>query len=127
MLTGEVYKWVTTQARGHAQRDKYHVFVCEHGVYQNVFLFINSENYFQDFEIYQSDYPFLTKPSSFIGCEGVVCYENSEIARLTSNDCLGRLTTECMTRLANHLAGSQVMTGRDINIVFSALISAQST
>lgn len=126
MLIGEIYKWVTTQARGYEERTKYHVFICEDSVHQNVFLFINSENYYQDFEITQTDYPFLSKTNSFIGCEGIVCYENREIAHLTQSDCVGRLTPECMARLADHLINCNVMTGKEKRLVCTELKNGSS-
>ena len=123
MQTGEVYKWATTQARSHQTRNKYHIFICEHPIHQNVFLFINSENLFNqhDFEIVKSDCPFLPNPSSFISCTNIVCYEHREIIHLVPSTCVGQLTVDCMTRLASHLAGSHTMASGEINIVCSAL------
>ena len=121
MRTGEIYKWVTQKATGHNQRTKYHVFISEDSVYQNVFLFINSENYYQDFEILQSDYTFLTKPSSFISCSDVVCYDHNELEHVPQKEQLGKLKKECMEKLAQHIASSHVMETRFINIICRAL------
>lgn len=121
MLVGEIYKWTTNKAKGHGTRDKYHIFICEHGVYQNIFLFVNTANYHQDYLITQLEYPCFTKPESFIGCEDVVCYENQEISHLSPTDCLGQLTPDFMAKLSAHLANSETMEGKLINIVCGAL------
>lgn len=61
MKTGDIYQWRTKKARGHDSRKKYHVFVINHKN-KNVFLFINSVNYFgEGFELKKENYSFFSK------------------------------------------------------------------
>ncbi len=123
MKIAGIYKFVTTKARGHEARVKYHVYIgSEKG--KSVFLFINSENYFgEGFEIRRVDYSFFSKPKSFIGCTGVVSYLSSEIRHLTPESFLGVLSQNDIIMLIKHIECSEVMEPRTINYIGKRLKS----
>ena len=124
MIIGGIYKWATQRARGHQSREKYHIFISETSSSRNVFLFVNSINYYDEgFELKNNDYPCFPKASSFIGCTSVVIYNNSEISHLSDNDCLAVLSDTHKQALANHISQSEVMEQRHINLIFSSLLN----
>lgn len=125
MKTGEIYKWTTDKARGHENRPKYHLFIGKNEKKQNIFLFISSINYFNEgFELLNTDYPFFSKASSYIGCTSVVYYYDNEIDHLTDDDCLGVLTDAHLNALHMHISKSEVMEQRLIDFICAELKNA---
>jgi hypothetical protein len=123
MKTGEIYRWVTGKARGHASRPKIHIFICEDDwQFGHTFLFVNSDDYGQDFKIHQADYDnCLTKPISFISCSDPVFYSTEELEGFAIDGPLGVLTPAHAKELFHHLAGHQVMEARSIKRCCNAL------
>ena len=125
MKTGEIFFWNTTKARGHETRNKFHMFVRETDwQFGNTFLFISKLNYFNDFQITKTDYPFLPLPISYISCEEPITYTDEELARLTLQP-MGKLIDRHFDDLANHLLGHEVMEKRHIDRICKALRAAE--
>jgi hypothetical protein len=121
MRTGEIFYWTTDKARGYEARPKYHIFICdEDWEYGHTFLFINSDNYGQDFLIEKAECNFLEKPISYVSCSDPVFYSADELKRVKP-DHRGRLNAECMQRLRAHIAASYVLEERYIRRVCTAL------
>lgn len=72
------------------------------------FLFISSNDYGGDFKILQSDYAFLTKPISYVSCNGIVVYPASELGGYTPIK-VGNLRPADAVALHSALAGSDTM------------------
>jgi len=123
MKTGEIYRWITDKARGHAARPKIHIFICEDDwQFGHTFLFINSNDYGQDFKISQADYPeCLTKPLSYVSCSEPVFYSADELKAFQIEGPLGCLTQAHAKELFHHIAGHDVMEGRYIKRCCTAL------
>ncbi len=122
MKLGDIYFWPTDQARGHNNRNKYHLFICV-GDWQedNTFLFISSRDYGgPDYRILKSDYSFLTKCESYISCTETVCYSDDELKR-DDIQFVGRLTDEHISDLRNYILDSDIMEQRHINRICRAI------
>jgi hypothetical protein len=126
MRTGEVYIWKTKKAKGYDERDKFHIFICNDDWQDGItFLFICSAHYFGDFTVTQADCPFLKKEESSISCGRPVFYSPPELEEYEPQ-LVGRLSSDCMKRLFNHIAQSETMEARHIKRVCAALAAAVS-
>ena len=122
MKTGSIYKFVTAKARGHVTREKYHIFIDKDQNGKSVFLFINSENYFNEgFELKKSDYSFFSNPASFIGCTSTVSYTTQDIQNISEKNCVGVLKKEHIEKLENHILNSEVLELGEIKFICAAL------
>lgn len=124
MKTGEIYCWDTDKAKNHAQRKKYHIFICAADWQDdNTFMFICSSTYFSDFEITKADWKEMPKERSAISCSSPIFYSDAE---LTCHKIppVGKLTVECMKRLARHVQDSETLERRYIRKIVEALHAA---
>ena len=122
MKTGEMYKWETSKAQGHEVRYKYHLYIGKNSRNQNIFLYVNSINYFEEgFELLNIDYPFFSKCASYIGCTSTILYTDSEIKDLKGKDCLGQLNQEHVVLLHEHITKSEILEKREIDFICSFL------
>jgi hypothetical protein len=124
MKTGEIFFWETKQVKGHDQRRKYHIFICPADWQEdNTFLFICSIRYFGDFNITQADWKEMPKSESAISCSSPVFYTDSDLAGYKISS-VGRLTVDCMKRLARHVQNSETLEQRHIRRITAALHAA---
>lgn len=125
MNVGEIYHWVTDQAKGHDNRPKYHVYMCEAGWRAEgyAFLFISKRDYGGDYLINRNDYSFLTFPTSYVSCGDIVTYTDDQLTA-ASPQFVGSLTKPHMVELRNAIAGSHTMTGWQITLCCGALAPA---
>lgn len=125
METGEIFFWNTDKVQGRDTRRKYHIFICgsDWKEDRNTFLFISSNNYFNDFQINQKDWAVMPKTDSFISCVSPVFYYDSDLKRYEITR-TGSLTVQCMRRLALHIQDSDSMERRHISRVVAALHAA---
>lgn len=121
MKTGDIYCWDTDKAKSHAQRKKYHIFICAADWQDdNTFMFICSTAYFSDFEITQADWKEMPKAASAISCSSPVFYSDSELQQYKMVR-VGKLTIDCMKRLARHVENSETLERRHIRKILAAL------
>lgn len=122
MIPGQIYKWQTEKVRGRERRVKYHLYIGADDKGMEVFLFINSENYYNEgFELKRSEYPFFSKESSYIGCTSAVRYKNSEISHLREEDFLGIISETSKRELIKHIEQSEVLESGIIKFICTAL------
>lgn len=122
MNVGDVLVWNTDKAIGYDSRRKMHIFICSgNWLEENIFLFISSVNYGEDYPILRSNYGFLTY-DSFISCGGIAAYLDDEI-RSSSPTFLGRLSHGDLKGLHDAIAKSRTMERRHIPIICAALRS----
>lgn len=115
MRTGDIYIWETDKARGHALRNKYHLFISEQNwQFENTFLFISKINAYKDYAISKADYGFFQLPVSFVGCEEPITYTNGDLKAFNPKY-EGRLLNAHIEELINHLLGCEVMEQRHID------------
>ena len=120
MKIGEIYVWATQKAKGHDERTKYHVFICESDWQNgNIFLFISSIDYGGDLEI--AGYDFLPNDASFVSCTAIVDYSDDELNNVYEPTRVGSLTNKDLARLFDAVARSDIMVGRHIRRVCNAL------
>ena len=120
MNTGDIYVWATRKAKGHDERTKYHVFICESDWRDgNIFLFISSINYGGDFEI--AGYDFLPNDASFVSCTAIVDYSDDELENDYQPELVGRLRDEDLSNLFDAVAASELLEGRHIRRVCQTL------
>jgi len=121
MKTGEIYCWDTDKAKSHAQRRKYHIFIgTADWQDDNTFMFICSSTYFSDFEITKADWKEMPKDGSAISCSYPAFYSDAELTGYKIS-LVGKLTVECMKRLARHVQDSETLEGRHIRKIVAAL------
>jgi hypothetical protein len=122
MKLGEIFKWKTDKATGHATRQKYHIFICNSDG-QNYFLYINSMDWYQDYKLVKSpDHEFLDY-DSYVGCNAVVPYTDAELTAFDSNP-VGQLTKANIKELRDALIAAGSMPTGDLNMVCKALALA---
>jgi hypothetical protein len=124
MKLGEVYKWNTIKAKGHDNRDKYHIFIRpsdQEG--DNTFLFINSADWFQDYKLPKSPNHGYLEYDSYVSCSSTVEYTDDELAKFEQTP-VGQLTKEELKGLRDALIAAETMVTRDLNRVCKALASA---
>ena len=125
MAIGDIYFFQSDRARGHAQRNKYHIEVCE-GDWRDdgdcVFLFINKSNAYDDgFEIRKANgYAFLQLDISFIACSSPISYEDDYLQNHAGNP-VGRIRNEDIQLLIDHIQASRVMEEHYIKRIVEAL------
>jgi hypothetical protein len=122
MNLGEIYLWVTNQAIGYESRRKYHIYLCDAGwrVDGHAFLFISKTNYGGDYPIKSSDYRFLPLETSYVSCNNIITYSESELQKLDQQP-LGVLSKKHMVELFNFIAGSDTMEQWQIDLACKAL------
>ncbi|WP_316174100.1 MULTISPECIES: hypothetical protein [unclassified Bradyrhizobium] len=121
MNLGEIYKWNTTKVVGYTTRDKYHVFICaSDSSNDNGFLFINSVEWFGDYQITKADYGFLAY-DSFIGCNSLIPYSDAEVAAMGPGQPVGCLSKDHIKGLRDALIGADSMIRYDLNRACKAL------
>jgi len=125
MNVGQIFVWDTRRAQGHDLRRKYHLYIGEAGWREDgqAFLFISSSNYGFDYEIYQTDYPFLTKEVSYVSCNGMVVYPEEELNRYQSVR-VGMLLPNHVQELHSAIGSSDVMEAWQITLCCNALATA---
>jgi hypothetical protein len=122
MKLGQIFKWQTDKAKGHETREKYHVFICNLDG-QNLFLFISSLDWFQDYKLEKSpDHEFLDY-DSYVSCSSVIPYTDAELSLFDPNP-VGQLTPANMKGLRDALIAAESMPTGDLNIVCKALAAA---
>jgi hypothetical protein len=121
MKTGDVFEWVTTKARGHQVRTKWHVYICASDwADDELFLYICSDNYLGDFEIQRSECNFLQKNTSYISCRAPIFYTDDELAAFKPRK-IGVLSPPVLRRLHGHVAASITLEQRYILKIGNAL------
>jgi hypothetical protein len=122
MKIGDIYIWETDRAKGHNLRRKFHLYIGEAGWRDDghAFLFISSNDYGGDFQIFQTDYNFLTKENSYISCNGIVVYPVSELERVAPIK-VGTLRTADAANLHAAIAGSETMEQWQIRLCCDAV------
>lgn len=124
MNIGQVFKFASDQAVGHAQRDKIHVFICQTGDFRApeefAFLFISSSDYGGCFPIAENDYKSFLTHDSFISCSNLVFYSKEYLAGLNPQSC-GTINAEHLKSLHGHLIGAEQMPGWQIKVACNAL------
>jgi hypothetical protein len=123
MNVGEIYYFISTQAAGHNLRPKYHIYLGELGwrLDGQAFLFINKNNFDNDYPLKKSDYDFFPLEVSFVS--GVVSYSASELAAANPVK-KGVLSKKHLQGLHDAIAASNTMEGYAINLVCKALRAA---
>jgi len=121
----EIFFFSSDKARGHEQRNKFHLYVCEANERDDgdrIFLFINKSNSYADgFEIRKADgYPFLLLDFSFIGCSATVAYLDEYLDGHIGEP-VGKLRKEDIDPLITHLEASTVLEDHNIHRISAAL------
>ena len=123
MIVGEIYYFPTNQAAGYTTRDKYHLYLCE-GDWRTqgrVFLFINKSNsYANGYELTRADYPFFTRPHSYVICSGLFVYSQEDLDEFGPQR-MGRLTPAHLGELCRFIEDSDTMPGRDAQLACQVL------
>lgn len=122
MKLGEIFKWKTDKAKGHETRQKYHIFICKSDD-QNLFLFINSVDWFQDYKLVKSPNHEFLDYDSYVSCNSVVPYDDSELTQFDPAP-VGQLTQNNMKELRDALIAAESMPTGDLNVVCKALAAA---
>lgn len=113
---GDIFRFETTQAFGHAARDKYHIAI---DLGQGAFLFINSEPFEGAMSISRNDWPEMPKETSYISCSAIIRYKKDDLKGVDIS-LAGRLTDNCLRRLEEHISKSWVLTLNEIEIALQA-------
>lgn len=127
MKLGEVFRFTSDQAIGHALREKMHVFVCQTEHHrapdEYAFLYISKADHSGCFPITQADYPKLLEYDSYISCGNMVFYSRDYLnaAKLLHE---GTISNAHLVQLRNHLAVHDVMETWQINVACGALAQA---
>jgi hypothetical protein len=123
MKLGDVFYWITEKAIGHDSRAKYHIYICDADAWNdNTFLLINKSPWGDELKITKVDYPFLDY-DSYIGCNGVVTYTDTELAALDKNP-VGQIRREDLKALFNILADPLAMEAKQAKRLCNALKAA---
>lgn len=123
MNLGDVFYWRTDQVIGRETRSKFHVFICPpDAIDEHTFLLINKISWGHDLEIKKSEYSFL-EYDSFVGCNGVVCYDDKKLAAFDKNP-VGRLSNAHLQGLFNILADPKAMERAQAKRLCAALKAA---
>lgn len=117
MKLGGIYYFPTTQAVGHASRFKYHLYLGEGNwsLDGRIFMFINKLNGGGCYRITKVDYNFLTLPESWINCNELIAYSDTELDRLNIT-LHGRLKKSHLSELHDHIAECETLTGHSIKL-----------
>jgi len=123
MKLGQVFYWVTEKAKGHDTRPKFHIFICAaDGWDEHTFLLINKSPWGDEIQIPKAEYDFLDY-DSYIGCNGVVSYSDSELKAFDQNP-VGEISKKHLQELFNLLADPEVMERKQANRLCNALKAA---
>jgi hypothetical protein len=112
MKLGDVVRFASNQAIGHALREKMHVFICKTDNFrapeEYAFLFISKADHSGCFPIARSDYNTFLEYDSFISCGSLVFYSYEFLcnAQMTLK---GTIKKEHLVTLRNHLADHDVL------------------
>ncbi len=124
MQLGDIFYWETDKAVGHDLRNKYHIYICEDDWQAgNTFLFINKNGYDCDFPITNVDYPFLTRPTSYICCSSLIFYTDPQLAAFSDKP-VGRLSTAHLQALFHKIQRDGAMVRWEQGRVCNALKAA---
>jgi hypothetical protein len=125
MRAGDIYYFPSDKVKGRAERNKYHLYVCD-GDWRDdgdyVFLFINKSNSFADgFEIRKADgYGCLSLEVSYIGCASTIAYDAAYL-KAHAGKPVGRLRDEDIEPLIVHIQAGGVLEGYNIARICAAL------
>lgn len=110
MNCGDIFRWVTDKAIGHATRPKIQIFIDEMGWQQEGFLFlmINTRQYGADYPLIAAQYPGILDYDSFVSCSGGPIYDSVAITRLRLRP-IGRLTKADCVGLRNAIIATGAM------------------
>jgi hypothetical protein len=112
MDLGDVVRFTSDQAIGHALREKMHVFVGRTNDYrasaEYAFLFISKANHSDCFSIARDDYSGFLSYDSFLSCGGLVFYSHQYLLDAKVKR-LGSIKREHLIALRNHLATHDIM------------------
>jgi hypothetical protein len=122
MQLGEVYLWETDQAQGKEKRRKYHIFIRRSDEHENIFLFINTMDWYKDYQILQKDYNFLSY-DSFVGCNSIVCYTDVQI-KSAAPMLVGQILRPHLKELRDAIIAAETMPMGHATIVCGALAAA---
>jgi hypothetical protein len=127
MQLGDIFLWNTSQAAGHASRDKYHVYICEADWRAgHTFLFISKANYGCDYEIRKSDYGFFPLDRSYISCSSIVHYDDADLATVPL-PALGRLSKQHLKELSAAIVAGGAMVDWEMKRVCNSIAAASCT
>lgn len=119
---GAVFRFVSIKVAAVAPKPKYHVAV---DLKCGFFLFVNSDDYPGAMRIDRTDWPEMPKQESFISCNAGVRYGKADLKGMQIVPA-GRLSDDCLRRLRDHIAESDVMPQTDIDVALAALEAAVS-
>ena len=121
MQLGEIYLF-EAEVQGRKKR-KYHIFICppleEH---QNLFLFINTMDWYKDYKLLQSDYLFLSY-DSFVGCNAAIPYTDAQLVAAAPVH-VGNMSKQHLKELRDAIIAAETMRQMDANVVCKALAAA---
>lgn len=121
MRLGEVYLW-ETQVQGRTKR-KFHIFVCPPtDAHDNLFLYINTMDWYKDYKLRQADYSFLSY-DSFVGCNAVITYTDAQLT-IAKPALVGRLSKQHLKELRDAIIAAETMPQGDANRICAALAAA---
>lgn len=120
MKLGEVYRWETDQVQGRDKREKIQVFICQDADGHNVFMYINTVEWYKDFKIAHANYKDFLTHDSFIGCNAVARYSTGYLNKLALKP-IGRLSNPDLKGLRDAIIAAETMETRDMNLVCKAL------
>jgi hypothetical protein len=123
MNLGEVYQWETYKAQGKHAHKKFHIFVCPTcDVHDNLFLYINTMEWYKDYKLLSANYGFLTY-DSFVGCNSVVSYTDAELVT-AAPALVGRIENKHLKELRDVIIAAETMPQIDATRVCGALVVA---
>lgn len=121
---GDVFRFITDQAIGHARREKLHVFLAVTDSHRapadHAFILISSLNYGSCFPLLQRDYPAFLSHDSFISCSALVFYDRAHLASTSPRRC-GAIRKDHLIALRHHLSDHEVLTQWEITLACKAL------
>jgi hypothetical protein len=124
MKLGEVFYFTSDQALGYAERNKFHVYMCEAAwPFQDegpVFLFISKADYGGDYLIKKEHYPFLTLDESYVSCGRAVAYSKPVLTKMKMES-KGQLSADHLKELYAAIAKSETMEQGQIKLLCEAL------
>ena len=127
MKLGDVVRFTSDQAIGHALREKMHVFICQTDHFrapeEYAFLFISKADHSGCFPIAKADYDTFLEYDSFISCGNLVFYSHQFLidAKMEPK---GAIKKEHLVALRNHLADHDVMAIWQANVACGGLAAA---
>jgi hypothetical protein len=124
MRAGEIYVWTTDKAVGHAERRKYHVYICDGASWRcedHIFLFVSKSDYGGDYPLSNADYPFLPLQLSYVSCRTIATYSDNDLRSYTDMTRAGELKPEHMRGLFDAVAGSDLLAQWQIQAICNAI------